>query len=287
MKLLSRPAGFSEEQWQTFMRDGLLVIPNAIAPSELKLADSILLALAKSQSLRLNHVVGLCREMATFIDHPAYAGLVYDVYGEGLRLLSSQGFVRPPEEPGTKRNDWHFDGPRVLPFHLFSEALPMRIKVGIYMSDVTKEKWGNLIYIPGSHRWPHLEQYKTHEKHPEERQLKVEAGTIVLMYSGLWHRVAENTGPHTRRNLYLEYGPSWLQNSEAQGFRADYLESITREQRIILRPYRDPNEFYKPPAEDVPLYAAQPDLNYAAHVTNDLKQYTPQRLRGAQHDRSE
>jgi hypothetical protein len=113
---------------------------------------------------------------------------------------------------------------------------------------------GNLIYIPGSHRWETLPQYHTHETHPQERQLKVKAGSLILMYSGLWHRVAENNSNQTRLNLFYEYGPSWIQASDRYQSNREFLESLTERQKMILRSYDFPNAHIKTPASSFGLF---------------------------------
>ncbi|MFJ6943277.1 phytanoyl-CoA dioxygenase family protein [Streptomyces wuyuanensis] len=266
------PAGFSAESWAAFHRDGLLVVEDALAPEQV---DALVAAIEKQQKPTDWNVVASDSRFESMIDHPAHIGYVYDVYGEMLKLLRSEYFKRHPGQE--VRNKWHFDGPRALPFDVFSPAAPLRIKVGYWLTPLPVEDRGNLVYIPASHRWPHLPQYHSHDAHPEERQLIVRPGAMTLMWGGLWHRVAENRGALTRLNLFLEYGPTWIVTSDRIGCDKEWLSGLTRRRRILMRDYDHPNRLIKLPDEDVPLFASrpgEPDLEagrYGDHVPLALR----------------
>lgn len=250
------PAGFTEEQWRTFSRDGILVVENALRGGEVERLRAVIeshhLSLGTGESYDVTRAVETHPELTKLIDHDAHIGRIYDLYGEATKLLLSQFFVRPPG--ASMRNEWHFDGPRGLPFEVFSPRLPLRVKAGYWLTPLRAGREGNLLYIPGSHHTPYLEQYRTHERHPQERALIVEPGTLTLMWAGLWHRVEENLGPTTRMNVFLEYGPSWITASDRFDCDHSWRDSLTRERRILMRAYDHPNSFVKPPAEDVPLF---------------------------------
>jgi hypothetical protein len=273
--LKQAPQGFSRQQWQSFSRDGILVLPKLFSQIELAHLELLTKTLSfnNSQGVRLHNFISLGNDYLKYIDHELYVGFGHSLYGESLRLLSSQLFIRPPMQNCENRNNWHFDGPRVLPFQSFSSNLPLRIKVGVFATDLLEQKMGNLIYIPGSHRQEHIPQYKTHLKHPDEKSLLVPAGSVVIMWEGLWHRVDENTSQQTRSNFYIEYGPSWIQSSEKVSVNEKLQNSLTREQRILLRQYSDPNLFFKPPSDDVPIYLAKEKQLYGESISNDLKSY--------------
>ena len=55
-------------------------------------------------------------------------------------------------------------------------------------------------------------------------------------------------------NLSLSYSPSWIVPQDRYRSDPEWLATLTREQRIIMRDYAYPYQHAKPPAEDFPLY---------------------------------
>jgi ectoine hydroxylase len=256
--VIPAPPGFTKESWTTFARDGVLVIEDALDTAQVEALRAVV---EKQKEITAMNVVQLHPAFTELIDHPAHIGYVYDVYGEMLKLLRSEYFQRPPRQE--IRNKWHIDGPRSLPFEVFSPALPLRVKVGYWLTPLSDDDMGNLVYLPGSHHSPYLDEYHTHERNPAERQLRVRPGAMTLMWSGLWHRVAENNGDLTRLNMFLEYGPSWVVTSDREHCAPGWLASLSRNRRILMREYDHPNRQVKPLDEDFPLFAprdGEPDL---------------------------
>ncbi|MEU6573877.1 phytanoyl-CoA dioxygenase family protein [Streptomyces sp. NPDC046805] len=266
------PTGFTPDTWAAFARDGILVVHDVLDAAQV---DALTAAVTAQKDPTAMNVVELHERFTELIDHPAHTGFVYDVYGEMLKLLRSEYFKRPPGQ--AIRNKWHYDGPRALPFEVFSPNLPLRIKVGYWLTPLPREDRGNLVYVPGSHHRPYLETYHTHEPHPDERQLLVRPGALTLMWGGLWHRVAENLGDTTRLNVFLEYGPSWIVTSDRNRSDPDWIASLTRNRRIIMRDYDHPNSNVKLFDSDVPLYHRRPDEpdpqegRYGDHVPPALR----------------
>ncbi len=281
-ELRTAPKGFTMETWQQFFKDGILIIRGALAENHAEKLNQIIQSYEAGEEFKQggqkNNIVELHPEFRKLINWDAHIGHVYDVYGESLKLLQSQFFIRPPRQ--ILRNEWHFDGPRLVPFEAFGVKVPLRIKVGYWLTDLPEDKMGNLIYIKGSHKTPCLEQYKTHAPHPQQESLKIKKGDMILMAAGLWHRVEENESQQTRRNIFLEYGPSWLNSSDRFQGRIDFLESLTREQRIVMREYWHPNFNIKPPKEDVALFnlrEGEKDIdsaNYSNNVPLHLRKHS-------------
>ncbi len=252
------PPGFSLEQWREFEARGLLVIENAYSAHEVgiwRAAVERLQARAESAAgfFTLRNFVEADAAFAGLIDHPAHVGLVYDLYGEMLKLQLSELFVRAPGA-GARPERWHIDGPRVLPYAALAPGAPMQVKVGVWLTDVHHPGMGNLAFVPGSHRQQHFDAYDTDEAVPGEQQLLVRSGSLTLMDTALWHRTVPNDSAATRFNLYLGYSPSWLPTSDRNTSDPAWLAGLNREQRIIMRSYAAAFSHAKPPAEDFPLF---------------------------------
>jgi len=253
------PPGFTPEQRAAFDRDGYLLIEDALAPEEIqRYLETIHRVAAHHPDYTpgkpftpWNGVAHLDPVLTELIDHPRHIGYAYDLYGELLKLHNSQFFLRPPGPSNTK---WHNDGARAVPYSVYAPVLPLQLKVAYWLTDLPREQMGNLVVAPGSHKSQQFDAYTKDTEIAGQMAVCVPAGTMMLMNGNLFHTVQENRSAVTRVNLFYTYCPSWV--CEADRFFCDdaWLATLTREQRIILRSYKDPYQRTKPPAEDFPLY---------------------------------
>jgi ectoine hydroxylase-related dioxygenase (phytanoyl-CoA dioxygenase family) len=252
------PAGFSPAQWRSFRQRGILVVENVLSDDEIATyRDAVGRVQAGAESrpggfFETQNFVEKDGVFAGLIDHPAHLGLVYDLYGEMLKLQLSELFVRPPGAARPER--WHIDGPRVLPYAAFAPKAPLQVKIGYWLSDVREPGMGNLVYLPGSHREQYFDAYDTHETVPGEEVLCVGRGALTLMDCALWHRTMPNDSATIRVNLYLGYCPSWIPSTDRTMSNPAWLAGLNREQRIIMRSYERAYSHAKPPPEDFPLF---------------------------------
>lgn len=269
--------GFTRHEWQIFSSTGILTRENVLHEREIEL---LLQCIDEQPVYAQWNVVEKDRCFEFLIDHPQHFWLIYDLYGEASKLTRSEYFRR---EPGTiQLNRWHFDGPRNLTFQAFRAALPFRVKVAYWLTDLTAENMGNFIYLPGSHRDDVFDGYQTHDPWPGEVQVLATAGSMTMMWGGLWHRVAENDSDITRKNVFLEYGPSWIVSGDRTSSDPEWLTSLTRRRRILMRDYSSsPNDFIKIPKSDIPLVPCEeavarggtPPRSYNHDVPHHLKKF--------------
>ncbi len=99
-----------------------------------------------------------------------------------------------PLEPTTRKR-----------YAVFSTELPLRLCIGLWLTDLPHAGMGNFIYMPGSHRNQDFEQYYTHESVPGEVPLVVPAGTMTVMHCGTWHRVDVNKTDVIRKNIFVSH----------------------------------------------------------------------------------
>jgi hypothetical protein len=252
------PTGFAGDEWDEFMEDGFLVFEDALTPDEVGYYLNAVDELAASdpryrpdRTYTPGNVVERGKVWADLIDHPRHVGYAYDVYGELLKLHTSQAFIRPK---AGSHNIWHPDGARGVPYGVFSPELPLQIKVAYWLTDLPRARMGNFVYVPGSHRTHYLEGYDTHDSVPGERIVTLRAGTMTLMHASVWHRVEPNESDVTRKNIFYAYCPSWICEGDRHRSAPEWLETLSREQRIIMRSYSGAYTRTKPPAEDSPLF---------------------------------
>lgn len=256
---LTAPPGFTPQQWETFERDGIIFLEDALSRQEIARYTDALDRIAHGdpefdagETFGRQNVVERDPVLAELIDHPRHIGYAYDLFGEQLKLHISQFFIRPPGM--TKRNLWHPDGARALPYGVFSPRLPLQIKIGYWLTDLPEANMGNLVVLPGSHRHQYVDQYDTHESIPGELIVKVKAGTLTVMNSSIWHRVEPNTSQTIRKNIFFAYCPAWITAADRTLSDPEWLGTLTREQRIIMRSYEHVYSHAKPPASEFPLF---------------------------------
>ena len=253
------PPGFTPEQWETFNEDGIIFIENAISETDIQIyKDAIDRTAANNPKytpggyLHLENIVERDPVFSNLIDHDRHVGYAYDLFGELLKLHQSQFFLRPPG--GKQYNQWHPDGARALPYGVFSPQLPLQIKIGYWLTDLPDEKMGNLVVLPGSHRHQYMEGYDTHESIPGENIVCLQKGTMTVMHSSIWHRVETNESDVVRYNIFVAYCPSWVTPADRFHSSPEWLDTLNREQRIIMRSYNHAYHNAKPPASEFPLF---------------------------------
>ncbi|MDX1932780.1 MAG: phytanoyl-CoA dioxygenase family protein [Capsulimonadales bacterium] len=252
------PPGFTPEQREFFEREGYLILPERLTDAE---TDRYIEAIDRhtrdhpkydpTKFFARENIVELDEVFAELIDHPRHVGYVYDYYGELLKLHLSQFFLRPH---GGWYNQWHPDGARAVPYQVFMPELPCQIKVAYWLTDVLQPKMGNLVMMPGSHRQQYFDAYDTDRSVPGEKILCVPRGSITLMNCNVWHRVEPNESDIVRKNFFLAYCPSWVVAADRLRNDPEWVKTLRREQRIILRSYEYAYDHTKPPASDFPLF---------------------------------
>jgi phytanoyl-CoA dioxygenase PhyH len=253
------PPGFSREQWEFFDREGYLLIEDAIPPGEAqRYIDATNRIAADHRRDRpgkaytpWSGIAHLDPVFTELIDHPRHIGFAYDLYGELLKLHNSQAFIRPPGKSSTK---WHMDGARAVPYAVYAPRLPLQLKIAYWLTDLPRPHMGNMVIYPGSHTSQQFEAYTKPVSLEGELPICVRAGTMLLMNGNLYHTVMDNESEVTRYNLFITYCPSWVCEADRLACDAEWLRTLTREQRIIMRSYGQPYDRTKPPAEDFPLY---------------------------------
>jgi hypothetical protein len=252
------PPGFPPEEREIFEREGYLILPERLSDDEIaRYLDAIdrhsrnHARYDPNQFFARENIVEMDPVFAELIDHPRHVGYAYDFYGELLKLHISQLFLRPR---GGQHNQWHPDGARAVPYQVFSPDLPCQIKVGYWLTDLPHPRMGNMVMRPRSQRQQYFDSYDTHESVPDELILCVPRGTITLMNCNVWHRVEPNETDVVRKNLFLAYCPSWIVAADRLQNDAEWLKTLNREQRIIMRSYTHAYDHTKPPASDFPLF---------------------------------
>ena len=235
------PKIISDEQIQSFIQDGYLVVPDLLSLDEVEELRQDTITLAKGgypcESLKLlpddisddaaisrilcihqPHFVSPIIEQ--YVKHPKICGILSQItaahlpYWDGsVKCMQSMLFVKPPNFQGQA---WHQDE--------FFIPTRDRSLIGAWtaMDDATIEN-GCLWVLPGSHRPGYLYPQRYHENPNEldfawesygfddtgEVPVEVTTGTLVFFNGYLLHRSQKNRGDAYRRVLVNHYCNSW------------------------------------------------------------------------------
>ncbi len=252
------PPGFTDQQWEQFDRDGYLIFENALSQEQidhyLAAVDRVAkadLAYRRNEFYGPENIVERDPALVELIDHPRHVGYPYDIYGELLKLHLSQIMIRPK---GGWVNPWHPDGPRATPYKVFAPDLPLQFKVSYWLTDLPEPKMGNLVILPGSQHEQYNDIYDTHGSVPGEVIVCVPKGSLTLLNASTWHRVEANESDVVRKNIFLTYAPAWICPQDRYQSDPEWLETLNREQRIIMRSYSYPYANARPPTDHIPLF---------------------------------
>ena len=252
------PKGFTVEQWNEFCDVGIIEIPDALSPADVQLYTEAIERVARNDPkyrpndyFGMENIVERDPVLAGLIDHERHVGFAYDIYGELLKVHKTQLHLRPP---GGKAAVWHHDGSRALPYGVFAPDLPLNILIGYWLTDLPHEDMGNMLILPRSQQFQYLPEFYSSAPIPGQRALCFPKGTMTIMQSRVWHRVQPNLSDVTRKNIFIAYCPAWLVSEDRTHSDPEWLMTLNREQRIIMRSYEKAYHNHRPPAADFPLF---------------------------------
>jgi ectoine hydroxylase len=128
-----------------------------------------------------------------------------------IHVYHSHLDIHPPEAPSHAWR-WHEDGGRMTA-DLDVRAM-LSVKVGYFLTALEADGFGNLMVIPGSHRWSApLPRTPGHEPEGAVAVL-AEAGDAVMMDRRVWHARSTNTSDRTRVVAFFGYAPRWIVQRE-------------------------------------------------------------------------
>ena len=231
----------SDEECQSFIENGFLVVPNLLSKNEIKELRQDTVTLARGEydcdnmkplpeSVSDDEAIGriLCihqphfvsKTIEKYVKHTKICGILSQItaahlpfWDGSVKCMQSMLFVKPPNFQGQA---WHQD----------EIYIPTRdrslIGAWIAMDDATVEN-GCLWVLPGSHRQGYLYPQRNHENPDEfdfaqesygfdasdEVPVEVTTGTLVFFNGYLLHRSRKNRGDTFRRVLVNHYCNSW------------------------------------------------------------------------------
>jgi ectoine hydroxylase len=258
--------GMTDEQRETFERDGYLVLRDALGPDETArlcaAVDRVWFAhrgapaAAGADALHLLAFAGRDEAFLELLDHPVTLPLVVDLLGWNVFMHHCHLDVHPPEPP---EDDavwrWHQDGGRQN-LDLETEPRPrMSVKLAYFLSDCSEPGRGNFRVIPGSHRRNTLvrPQDGGTPDPPGAEPVLANAGDAVLFDRRLWHMRSRNRSAITRKALFYAYTYRWVRARDDLEVRPELRATLTPDRAQLLGAGTGAIGYWIPDDEDVPL----------------------------------
>jgi len=262
-------AGPTETERFFFDTMGYMVLENFLAPDHV----TRLLAAIDRAIVRRRRLVELDQEQARFTlingkkstrllylleDDPLFVEMVdwapLMPYVKALinpdpHHHASDAIVEYGSDLMARKGGWHIDG-NDNGYRGLGWPIPLlQLKVGYYLTDMTRPGNGNLALVPGSHKSvvpPAAEDLQRRELFPGAVQVCAPAGSVILFHNAIWHTSAPFASPeHHRTILYYAYEHPWMIGSEehCRYSKEFYNQSLTRAQRRFFHGFLfDPPE---------------------------------------------
>jgi hypothetical protein len=108
------------------------------------------------------------------------------ILGAGWRALDCMTMF---SKQGTKGQAWHQDCP-------CDDSQKFNLNRLVYTMDINQEVGGEVLVIPGSHRYGKLTVGEGNEDFAEQVVLTPQKGSLVIIHGHAWHRVLPIKGPY-------------------------------------------------------------------------------------------
>ena len=271
---LTRLTAEQREHWDT---QGYLVLPGVLATDEIERLINAVDRLdeasqrdgrAPDEFLSTLNVVEEDDAFLNLIDHPRHLGILMDLMGACIQLITSQVMVRPPTpHPGSR---WHFDGPKPYPFPRANGLTPLlHLKIGWFLTDLDAPDMGNFLLIPGSHRgkFPRSDADAVALSSPSRfqevdeidagvpgaEQVLLRAGDALLFHNALWHAVSRNRSEVRRKNVFFVYAPLWMRLGDRMSSSPELIARADPVRRQLLGALAEESGGVHPGDEHAPL----------------------------------
>jgi hypothetical protein len=124
---------------------------------------------------------------------PALQPYIHAFFNPQPHYCASDAIVEDASDFRDRTNGWHIDGSD-NGYRNFGAHIPLlQLKLGVYLTDMTKPWRGNLTVVPGSHlsrTEPSAADRSRREFFPGAEQVCAPAGTVILFHNAIWHTAA-------------------------------------------------------------------------------------------------
>jgi len=263
---------------------GYLIVENALdAACTQRLLEAIDRIDARERTAELRNklmsISNIIHEDPAFvdlIDCPAVFPKVWGILGWNIYSYHSHVDITPPADAAalTWRVAWHQDSMRVND-EIESHPRPrLSLKIGFYLTDVSRPDGGNTLIVPGSHLLDEIDCPADGISNPPGAEpVCLKPGSALIIDRRIWHSRSPNLSEQTRKVVWLGYSYRWLRPKDQMTVAHLYpqLDPIRRQ---ILGDGLSANGTYDPADGDVPLRSW-------------LREYSPEEAERPPHGRSQ
>lgn len=171
---------------------------------------------------RSSRILNILEDDPLFFDvltWPALQPYVHAFINPQPHYHASDAIVEDAPDFAGRKDGWHIDGSD-NGYRNLGPMIPMlQLKLGVYLTDMTKPWRGNLTLVPGSHlsrTEPSAEDRQRREFFPGALQVCAPAGSAILFHNAIWHTAAPyEPGAPGREMLYYAWEHPWMLASTA------------------------------------------------------------------------
>lgn len=256
----------TDEQRREFDENGFFILRGALdgerlqrimaAAEEVEAQQRRERGLSTDDTLEVRNAIVEHEAFWELLDYERTFPLVLDLMGGDIQLSTSHLIVRPPVPDDTPKTykaiNWHSDAPQAVAY----DGRIIAMKVGYFLSDVSRPGSGALLVVPGSHKGMDLERGPDGEV-PDDRVFEVNArpGDAVLFQHRTYHAVGPNYSGRPRKVLYFGYNRRWLRPIDYITMPPEVLQRFDPTRRQLLGDTATQCGYYLPRPEDQPLQA--------------------------------
>lgn len=246
-------------EYETFERDGFLVVKDVLSCSMVERFNGVVDDIVKNFDSMSNQV------LSNVIAYPDFIGKdcvfldlldwykvfpkIWAILGWNIHLYVSHITLTPPISlGGEKRLDWHEDSGCVSLDVGMTPAPRLSVKVGYFLTDVSKPGMGNFAVVPGSHLTCDLDDIDL----DGAVEVCVDVGDAIIFDRRVWHTGGMNFSDVTRKVLFLGYSHRWFHPRDEMTV-SHYLGSVDLIKKQLLGFKTGNMGLTSPTFEDVPL----------------------------------
>jgi ectoine hydroxylase-related dioxygenase (phytanoyl-CoA dioxygenase family) len=177
-------------------------------------------------STRLFYILDDHPAFLELLDWPAILPYVTGLLNVKPHHCASDAIVAHAGDFPHHKTGWHIDG-HDDGFRNLGHPIPLlQLKIGYYLTDMTRPGNGNLTVVPGSHKTRHApppEELQRDEMLPGAVPVCAPAGTAIIFHNALWHTAGPFVPGGRRTMLYYAYEHPWMVASQEHwGYAKDF-----------------------------------------------------------------
>ncbi|MEU9886364.1 phytanoyl-CoA dioxygenase family protein [Sphaerisporangium sp. NPDC051011] len=253
-----------------FTEQGFVLIKQAVPDAVVKTLDNAVLQLTDDRAPDLTHSSFNTNRALTQVRNAAniiaeyqllfvcrdLMSVPYRILNGSIQVLGSEVLRR--EVYQRAHEPWHRDSGAFLERPYDEVNGPLHLKAQVFFTDTRPKDSGNLVLIPGSHRWPvdHKDDDYWESANDALAQGSVpdgalivhaEPGDAVIFGNTMWHAVLPNL-TQERRSAIIRFGQAWLRPYDHHWDPATAADHLSPENRLLLGYYSNevnPVDLYK------------------------------------------